>query len=807
MFNYHVVEKNWGGKTLKLETGHLARQANGAVLVTYGDTQVLCTVVAVKESKPEQDFFPLSVHYQEKFYAAGRIPGGFFKREGRPTEKEVLTSRLIDRPIRPLFPETFQNETQIIATLLSHDLENDPDIAAMIGSSAALAISGIPFLGPIGACRVAYKNDQFILNPMKSEMPGTLLDLVVAGTKEGVLMVESEAHQLSEETMLDAVVFGHKALQEVVEMINELKAKVNNPAWEVPSAPAHAATLKKIIDKVATEPVKAAYQKTKKQERYNDLDAVKKLVAEAVAKEASAEMEIPGAKQVVAKLLDDLKAMIVRGNILSTKKRIDGRGLENIRQIDCQVGVLKKTHGSAVFTRGETQALVIATLGTAQDKQIIDAIDGEFKEEFLLHYNFPPFSVGEAGRIGSPGRREIGHGKLAWRALRPLLPSKEDFPYMLRLVSEITESNGSSSMASVCGGSMAMMDAGVPMKAPCAGIAMGLIKEGTDYAVLSDILGDEDHLGDMDFKVAGTKDGVTSLQMDLKITSITPEIMKIALGQAKEGRLHILGEMAKAIDHGRQEVSKNAPRLTTFTIAKEKIREVIGTGGKVIREIVEVTGAKVDIDDEGVITIAANDETKGKAAYDWIQGIVAEAEAGKIYHGKVASVVDFGVFVNYMGAKDGLVHVSEMAEHRVNHPSDMVKEGDMVWVKCLGTERGKVSLSMRMVDQQSGEDLNLEPKNKGDRGGGGGDRGGRGGGGFGGRGGGGGRGGDRGGGGGFGGRGGGDRGGGGGFGGGRVREFSGDDFGGGGDRGGGRGGGGGFGGGGRGGGGKRRRDF
>ncbi len=810
MFNHHVVEKNWGGKTLKLETGHLARQADGAVLVTYGDTQVLCTVVALKESKPEQDFFPLSVHYQEKFYAAGRVPGGFFKREGRPTEKEVLTSRLIDRPIRPLFAENFQNETQIIATLLSHDLENDPDIAAMIGSSAALAISDIPFLGPIGACRVAYKNDQFILNPTKSELVDTMLDLVVAGTKEGVLMVESEASQLSEETMLDAVTFGHKALQEVIDMINELKAKVGKSTRAVAAQPAYASNLKKIIDKVATDALKSAYQQTKKQERYAALDAVKKLVAEAVANEAKADMEQPGAKQLVARLLEDLKATIVRHNILSSKKRIDGRGLEDIRQIDCKVGVLRKTHGSAIFTRGETQALVIATLGTTQDKQIIDAIDGEFKEEFLLHYNFPPFSVGEAGRIGSPGRREIGHGKLAWRALRPLLPKKDDFPYMLRLVSEITESNGSSSMASVCGGSMAMMDAGVPLSAPCAGIAMGLIKEGGDYAVLSDILGDEDHLGDMDFKVAGTKDGVTSLQMDLKITSITADIMKIALAQAKQGRLHILGEMAKVIDHGRQEVSKNAPRLTTFTVPKEKIREVIGTGGKVIREIVEVTGAKVDIDDEGLITIAANDETKGKAAYDWIQSIVAEAEAGKIYHGKVASVVDFGVFVTYMGAKDGLVHVSEMAEHRVEHPSDMVKEGDMVWVKCLGTERGKVSLSMRMVDQQTGADLNLEPKNKGDRGErGGGDRGGRGGGG--GRGGfGGGRGG-----GGFGGRGGGgggDRGGGdrGGFGGGRVREFKeGDDFGNrfndrGGDRGGG------FGGGGRGGGGgggKRRRDF
>ncbi|MCX8516184.1 MAG: polyribonucleotide nucleotidyltransferase [Alphaproteobacteria bacterium] len=720
MFNYHVLEKNWGGKTLKLETGHLARQSDGVVLVTYGDTQVLCTVVAAKQSKPEQDFFPLTVHYIEKFYAAGRVPGGFFKREGRPTEKEVLTSRLIDRPIRPLFPEGFQNETQVLATLLSHDLENDPDIAAMVGASAALAISGIPFLGPIGAARVAYKGDDFILNPTKSEMAGTQLDLVVAGTKEGVLMVESEAHELSEETMLAAVSFGHERIQEVIAMIEELKALVGNPAWEVAPAPAYAASFKKLIESIATEPLKTAYGKTKKQERYQDLAAVKKMVEDTLNSKHEAEMAIPGAKQVAAKILDQLKADIVRHQVLSTKKRIDGRGLENIRPIDCRVGVLRKTHGSAVFTRGETQALVIATLGTTQDKQIIDAIDGEYKEDFLLHYNFPPFSVGETGRMGSPGRREIGHGKLAWRALRPLLPKKEEFPYMLRLVSEITESNGSSSMASVCGSSMAMMDAGVPLKGPCAGIAMGLIKEGSNFSVLSDILGDEDHLGDMDFKVAGTKDGITSLQMDLKITSITADIMKIALDQAKGGRLHILGEMAKAIDHSREDVSKNAPRLTTFSIPKEKIREVIGTGGKVIREIVEVTGAKVDIDDEGVITIAATDETKGKAAYDWIQSIVAEAEVGKIYHGKVASVVDFGVFVNFLGAKDGLVHVSEMAEHRVGHPSDMVKEGDMVYVKCLGTDRGKVSLSMRTVDQQTGEDLHLEPKERKPREGGGG---------------------------------------------------------------------------------------
>lgn len=710
--NPQTIELDWGGKKLTLETGHIARQADGAVLATYGSTQVLATVVAVKESNPEQDFFPLSVHYQEKFYATGRIPGGFFKREGRPTEKEILSSRLIDRPIRPLFPDNFRNETQILVTVLSHDLENDPDIVAMIAASAALKISGIPFLGPIAGARIGYQDGHFLLNPTITETKASNLDLVVAGTKDGVLMVESEAQELDEITMLKAVVYGHESLMPVIDAINQLAKKAGKTAWSIAEQPAYTNDLKKIIHTIKPQLVQA-YQETKKQNRYELLASAKTNMEQVLINQLPDVMTTAGAKQQAYEIFDKLKAEIVRGNILKNKTRIDGRGLSDIRAIDGRVSLLNRTHGSALFTRGETQALVVTTLGTAQDNQIIDAIEGEYKETFLLQYNFPPYSVGEAGRVGSPGRREIGHGKLAWRAIRPLLPDKETFPYMLRVVSEITESNGSSSMATVCGTSMSLMDAGVPLRESCAGIAMGLIQDGDEFAVLSDILGDEDHLGDMDFKVAGTKNGITALQMDLKVTSITPAIMEIALTQAKTGRLHILDEMAKAISSSREDISTNAPRLTTIKIPKDKIREVIGTGGKVIREIVEVTGAKVDIDDEGTVTVAATDEAKGKAALDWIKGIVAEPEVNAIYRGKVASVVDFGVFVTFLGSKDGLVHVSEMAEHRVNHPSDMVAEGDMVYVKVLGSDnRGKVSLSMRSVDQATGEALDVAPRER-----------------------------------------------------------------------------------------------
>jgi polyribonucleotide nucleotidyltransferase len=699
MFQVYRKELMWGGRRLVLETGRVARQADGAVLATYGETTVLCTAVASKTARAGQDFFPLTVNYQEKTFAAGKIPGGFFKREGRPSEKETLTSRLIDRPIRPLFFPGFLNETQVVCTVLSHDLENDPDIVALIGSSAALTLSGIPFLGPIGGARVGYIDGAYVLNPTIDRLPASQLDLIVAGTSEGVLMVESEAKELSEEIMLGAVTFGHKGFQPVIEAIIELAETCAKEPWPVTPQLADKAAVAAELKELIGPQIEAAYRAQGKQDRSNLLDAAKLTTATRFAGDDS--------RQTLAlKLFKDIEKDIVRGAILKDGQRIDGRDTKTVRPIECQVGLLPRAHGSALFTRGETQAIVVATLGTGQDEQIIDALAGEYRESFMLHYNFPPYATGEAGRMGSPGRREIGHGKLAWRAVRALLPTKENFPYTIRIVSEITESNGSSSMASVCGASLALMDAGVPLLRPVAGIAMGLIKEPEGFAVLSDILGDEDHLGDMDFKVAGTDRGITALQMDIKITSITEEIMRVALAQARDGRSHILGEMAKALTGAREEVSGNAPRITTISIPKDKIREVIGSGGKVIREITETTGAKIDIDDDGTIKVAAVDATAAQAAIDWIRGIVAEPELGAIYNGKVVKVVDFGAFVNFLGAKDGLVHISELAQQRVGKVADVVKMGDTVKVKVLGfDDRGKVKLSMRQVDQQSGEDL------------------------------------------------------------------------------------------------------
>src|SRR5271170_3224560 len=698
MFKVYRKELDWGGRRLVLETGKIARQADGAVLATYGETTVLCTAVAAKTGRAGQDFFPLTVNYQEKAFAAGKIPGGFFKREGRPSEKETLTSRLIDRPLRPLFAPGFLNETQIVCTVLSHDLENDPDVVALVGSSAALTLSGIPFLGPIAGCRVGYIDGEYVLNPTLDRLPRSQLDLLVAGTGEGVLMVESEAQELSEEIMLGAVTFGHKSFQPVIQAIIELAESCAKEPWVVAELPANNAAVEARLREAVGPQIDAAYRERGKQERSTRLDAAKASVPGLFESEDERALAI--------NLFEDIERGIVRGAILRDGTRIDGRDTKTVRPIECQVGLLPRAHGSVLFTRGETQAIVVATLGTGQDEQIIDALAGEYRENFMLHYNFPPYSTGEAKRMGSPGRREIGHGKLAWRAVRPLLPSKESFPYTIRIVSEITESNGSSSMASVCGASLALMDAGVPLASPVAGIAMGLIKEPDGYAVLSDILGDEDHLGDMDFKVAGTERGVTALQMDIKITSITEEIMRIALDQARDGRAHILGEMAKALTGARDEVSENAPRITVISIPKDKIREVIGSGGKVIREIVETTGAKVDIDDDGTIKIAATDADAAKAAIDWIRGIVAEPEQGGIYNGKVVKVVDFGAFVNFLGAKDGLVHISELAQQRVGKTSDVVNVGDQVKVKVLGfDDRGKVKLSMRQVDQATGEDL------------------------------------------------------------------------------------------------------
>jgi polyribonucleotide nucleotidyltransferase len=699
MFKVYRKEMDWGGRKLVLESGKMARQADGAVVATMGGTTVLCTVVGAQKPKEGQDFFPLTVNYQEKTFAAGKIPGGFFKREGRPTEKEVLTSRLIDRPIRPLFPEGYLCETQVIATVLSHDLENDPDIVALIGCSAALTISGIPFLGPIAGARVGYKDGQFILNPTMDVMATAELDLVVAGTKEGVLMVESQAKELSEDVMLNAVMFGHKNFQSVIDLIIGLAEMCAKEPRDLPPPAYDKKALQAKIKGIVGNGLKDAYGETVKQTRYAKLDTLKEKVLTGVPEEEFK-------KEAVIAEIENLKYDHVRGMILDSGKRIDGRDTKTVRPIVCEVGLLPRTHGSALFTRGETQALVVTTLGTGDDEQIIDALEGEYREHFMLHYNFPPYSVGEAKRMGSPGRREIGHGKLAWRALRPLLPSKEAFPYTIRVVSEITESNGSSSMATVCGSSLSLMDAGVPLPAPVAGIAMGLIKEDRGFAVLSDILGDEDHLGDMDFKVAGTQKGVTSLQMDIKITSITEEIMKIALGQAKDGRMHILGEMAKALTTAREGVNENAPRITTISIPKDKIREVIGSGGKVIREITETTGAKIDIEDDGTIKVAAVDQSAADKAIAWIKGIVAEAEIGVIYTGKVVKIMDFGAFVNFLGSKDGLVHISEISPQRIGKVSDVVNVGDEVRVKVLGVDdRGKVKLSMKAVDQKTGEDL------------------------------------------------------------------------------------------------------
>ena len=698
MFEVHKKEIEWGGRTLTIETGKIARQANGAVVVTYGETSVLCTAVGEKKAKPGIDFFPLTVNYQEKTFAAGKIPGGFFKREGRPSEKETLVSRLIDRPIRPLFHEMYRNETQVICTVLSHDLENDPDIVSIIGASAALTISGIPFLGPLGAARVGYIKNDFVLNPSMEQLEESDLDLVVAGTQEGVLMVESQANQLSEEVMLESVNYGHQQMRPVINAIIELAELCAKEPFELDEPPEEYNIVEGKLSKFADE-FKDAYKINIKQERQQAISDIK---LKAIDSLDGNEDEV----SIASSVLKDIEKNIVRKSILETGKRIDERSTEDVRPIEVEVSLLARAHGSALFTRGETQALVTTTLGTGQDEQIIDALEGEYRENFMLHYNFPPYSVGEAGRMGGTGRREIGHGKLAWRALKPLLPSKENFPYTVRVVSEITESNGSSSMASVCGASLALMDAGVPIQSPVAGIAMGLIKDGDKYAVLSDILGDEDHLGDMDFKVAGTESGITSLQMDIKITSITSEIMKIALSQAKDGRQHILNEMKSGISTPRENVSGNAPRITTINIPKDKIRDVIGSGGKSIREIQEETGCKVDIEDDGTVNVASSSQEATDDAVKRIQDIVAEPEVGKIYTGKVVKLMDFGAFVNFLGKRDGLVHISEIAENRIDKVSDVLAEGNLVKVKCLAIDdRGKVKLSMKRVNQETGEEI------------------------------------------------------------------------------------------------------
>ena len=711
MFDHHKVEIQWGGRPLTLETGKIARQADGAVLATYGETVVLATVVSMKEPKAGQDFFPLTVNYQEKTYAAGKIPGGYFKREGRPSENETLVSRLIDRPIRPLFAEGYKNDTQVIITVLQHDLENNPDVLSMVATSAALTLSGVPFMGPIGGARVGYINGEFVLNPHIDEMPESLLDLVVAGTSDAVLMVESEAKELPEDIMLGAVMFGHRGFQPVIDAIIKLaEVAAKDPRDFTPPA---FGDLESEMLSVIEADLRAAYRNTVKQERYAAVDAAK---AKVKAHFAPAEGEAPRwSPEAVATVFKELQAKIVRWNILDTGSRIDGRDLKTVRPIVSEVGILPRTHGSALFTRGETQAIVVATLGTGEDEQYVDALTGMYKETFLLHYNFPPFSVGETGRMGSPGRREIGHGKLAWRASHPMLPAPEQFPYTLRVVSEITESNGSSSMATVCGTSLALMDAGVPLNRPVAGIAMGLIKEGDRFAVLSDILGDEDHLGDMDFKVAGTANGITSLQMDIKIQGITEEIMDVALGQAKDGRLHILSEMNKALSGARSELGEFAPRIEVMHIPTDKIRDVIGSGGKVIREIVEKTGAKINIEDDGTVKIASSNAKEIEAAKKWIHTIVAEPEVGEIYEGTVVKTADFGAFVNFFGPRDGLVHISQLANERVQKTTDVVKEGDKVWVKLMGfDERGKVRLSMKVVDQKTGKEIVREKQQQED---------------------------------------------------------------------------------------------
>lgn len=704
LFDIHEVEIEWGGRPLKFQTGKIARQADGAVMVTYGETSVLATIVSAKSPKPGQDFFPLTVNYQEKTYAAGKIPGGFFKREGRPSENETLTSRLIDRPIRPLFADGFKCDTQVILNVMSHDLENNPDIVAMVAASAALTISGVPFMGPIGGARVGLIDGEYVLNPTLDEMEDTTLDLIVSGTTDAVLMVESEAQELDEATMLGAVSFGQKEFQPVIKAIIDLAKKAAKPPREL-VVEDHSELSAKVL-KLAEAGLSDAYKITTKMERKDAVDAVKAKVMETLAP-ADAEDAPDGV--LLSELFKKVEASIVRGSILKTSSRIDGRDLSTVRQIESEVGVLPRTHGSALFTRGETQAFVVATLGTGDDEQFIDALDGTRKETFMLHYNFPPYSVGETGRTGSPGRREIGHGKLAWRAIHPMLPEHHEFPYTLRVVSEITESNGSSSMASVCGTSLALMDAGVPLKKPVAGIAMGLIKEGDDYAVLSDILGDEDHLGDMDFKVAGTEDGITSLQMDIKIDGITEEIMQVALNQAKGGRLHILERMTDALSQSRDSVGEFAPRIEVMQIPTDKIRDVIGTGGKVIREIVEKTGAKVNIEDDGTVKIASSNKAEIEAAVAWIKSITSEPEVGVIYDGTVVKTVDFGAFVNFFGAKDGLVHISQLTNGRPEKTTDVVKEGDKVKVKLMGfDDRGKVRLSMKVVDQETGEEITKE---------------------------------------------------------------------------------------------------
>jgi len=703
MFNVHREEIEWGGRKLVLETGRVARQADGAVLATYGETVLLATAVGETTPKAGIDFFPLTVNYQEKFYASGKIPGGYFKREGRPTERETLISRLIDRPIRPLFVPGYRNETQVVVTVLSHDLENEPDVLALVASSAALTLSGIPFMGPIGAARVGYIGGEYRLNPPIEEMSNSALDLVVAGTGDAVLMVESEAKELSEEIMLGAVMFGHREMQKVIDAIIRLAEKAANEPRDV-QVPTYDAEAKLLAGR-AEAGLRDAYQIAEKAARRGRIDEIR---SEAMTSLVGIE-DGKIAENTFGKLFKALESNVMRNAVIDTGRRIDGRDLKTVRPISCQVGVLPRAHGSALFTRGETQALVVTTLGTGEDEQFIDSLEGTYKQHFMLHYNFPPYSVGEVGRMTGAGRREIGHGKLAWRAINPLLPDKAVFPYTIRVVSEITESNGSSSMATVCGGSLALMDAGVPLQRAVAGIAMGLILEGKKFAVLSDILGDEDHLGDMDFKVAGTETGVTSLQMDIKITGITEEIMNVALNQARDGRMHILGEMAKAIGTARAELGEYAPRIETIKIPTDKIREVIGSGGKVIREIVEKTGAKIDISDDGTIKVASADGESIRAALKWIKGIVAEPEIGEIYEGKIVKIMDFGAFVNFFGPRDGLVHISELAPKRVNKVSDVVKEGDLVKVKLIGIDdRGKVRLSMKVVDQATGKEIASE---------------------------------------------------------------------------------------------------
>jgi len=706
MFDIQRVELDWAGRKLTLETGRIARQADGAVLATYGETTVLATVVAAKEPKPGVDFMPLTVNYQEKAYAAGRIPGGYFKREGRPSERETLVSRLIDRPIRPLFVEGWRCDTQVIVTVVSHDLENDPDIVSMVAASAALTLSGVPFTGPIGAARVGYIGGEYKINPTLAEMESSDLDLVVAGTADAVLMVESEAKELPEDVMLGAVMYGHKHFQPVIDAIISLAEKAAKEPRQLEIA--DLSEVEKAVLEIAEADLRDAYKIVEKQERYAAVDAAKaKVLAALCPEEGEARFDTEQVKAV----FKDVQAKIVRWNILDTGTRIDGRDVKTVRPIQAEVGFLPRTHGSALFTRGETQALVVATLGTGDDEQFVDSLEGTYKETFLLHYNFPPYSVGETGRMGSPGRREIGHGKLAWRAIHPMLPPHHEFPYTIRVVSEITESNGSSSMATVCGASLSLMDAGVPLRRPVAGIAMGLILEGDRYAVLTDILGDEDHLGDMDFKVAGTDQGVTALQMDIKIAGITEEIMRVALEQAKAGRMHILGEMSKALSGARAELGQYAPRIETIKIPQDKIREVIGSGGKVIREIVEKTGAKIDISDDGTVKVASSDLKSITAAINWIKSIAAEPEVGVIYEGTVVKTTDFGAFVNFFGSRDGLVHISQLAAQRVQKVTDVVKEGQKVKVKLLGfDERGKVRLSMKAVDQETGEDLEAKAK-------------------------------------------------------------------------------------------------